>query len=53
MAEDFRQKGGNREITNLPFGEGLTWKGVGHMESNEWMTRKREDHADHRGEADG
>jgi hypothetical protein len=44
---------GRREIMNSLFGERLTWKGAGHMESNEWMMRKREDHADQRGEADG
>jgi hypothetical protein len=38
---------------NSPFGERLTWKGAGHVASNEWMVRRREDHADQRGEVDG
>jgi hypothetical protein len=37
----------------LPSGERLTWKGTGHVASNEWMVRKREDHADQRGEVNG
>jgi hypothetical protein len=37
----------------LTFGERLTWKGAGHMASNKWMMRRREDHADQRGEVDG
>jgi hypothetical protein len=53
MAEDIRRKGGRREITNLPFGEGLMWRGVGHMAHDKWMARRRVDHADQRGEADG
>jgi hypothetical protein len=53
MAEDIRQKGGRREIMNSPFGERLMWKGVGHMASGEWMMRRRVDHVDQRGEADG
>jgi len=53
MAEVIRQMGGRREIMNLPFGERLTWKGAGHVASNEWMVRRREDHADQRGEVNG
>ena len=53
MAKDIRQKGGRREIMNSPFGERLTWKGTGHMESNEWMVRRREDHTDQEGGVDG
>jgi hypothetical protein len=46
-------EGGRREIMDSLFGERLTWKGVGHVASNEWMMRRREDHADQRGEVDG
>jgi hypothetical protein len=28
-------------------------EGKGHVASNEWMMRRREDHVDQRGEADG
>jgi hypothetical protein len=38
---------------NSLFGERLMWKGVGHMVRNEWMIRRREDHADQRVEAGG
>jgi hypothetical protein len=47
------EREGRREIMDLLFGERLMWKGAGHMASNEGMTRKREDHADQSGEADG
>jgi hypothetical protein len=53
MAEDIRRKGGRREIMNSLFGERLMWKGVGHMENDKWMMRRKEDHADQRVEADG
>jgi hypothetical protein len=53
MTEDIMRKGGRWEIVNLPFGERLTWKGAGHVASNEWMVRGGEDHADQRGEVDG
>jgi hypothetical protein len=53
MAEDNRRKEGRWEIMNSPFGERLTWKGAGHVASNEWMVRRREDHVDQRREVDG
>jgi hypothetical protein len=40
-------------MANLPFGEGLTGKGVEHMESDKWMMRREGDHADQGVEADG
>jgi hypothetical protein len=48
-----RKKGGRREMVDLLFGERLTWKGAGHMANDEWMMRRKEDHADQRREADG
>jgi len=39
--------------TNSPSGERMTWKGMGHVASSEWMVRKREDHVDQRGEVNG
>ena len=53
MAEDIRWKGGRREIMNSPFGERLTWKGVGHVENDKWMMRREVDHVDQGAEADG
>jgi hypothetical protein len=53
MAEDIRRKGGRRGVMNSLFGERLMWKGAGHMASDKWMMRRKEDHADQRGEADG
>jgi hypothetical protein len=53
MAEDNRRKEGRREMMNSPFGEGLMWKGAGHMASDKWMMRRKVDHADQRVEADG
>jgi hypothetical protein len=38
---------------NSLLGERLMWRGVGHMAHDKWMTRRRVDHADQRGEADG
>jgi hypothetical protein len=46
MAEDNRRKGGRREIVGLLFGKRLTWKGAGHMASDEWMMRRKEGHVD-------
>jgi hypothetical protein len=51
MAEDNKRKG--RKMRDLLFSERLTWNIVGHMASDKWMTRRKEDHADQRGEADG
>jgi hypothetical protein len=45
--------GGRRELMDSPSGERLTWKEAGHVASNEWMVRRREDHADQRGEVNG
>jgi hypothetical protein len=53
MAKTTGGRGGRREIMDLLFSERLTWKGEGHMASDEWMMRRKEDHADQRGEADG
>jgi hypothetical protein len=53
MVEDNRWKGERQEMIDSLFGERLTWKGMGHMASNEWMVKRREDHADQRGEVDG
>jgi hypothetical protein len=53
MAEDNRWKGEIREMIDSLFGGRLTWKGTGHMASNEWMVKRREDHADQREEVDG
>jgi hypothetical protein len=54
--DTWRKTSGGRGKTRdneLAFGERLTWKGAGHMASNKWMMRRREDHADQRGEVDG
>jgi hypothetical protein len=53
MVKENRQTRGRREIMKLLFGERLTWKGAGHVASNEWMVRRREDHVDQRGEVNG
>ena len=53
MVKDNMRKGERQEVMNSLFGERLTWKGTGHMESNEWMVRRREDHTDQEGGVDG
>jgi hypothetical protein len=45
-------EGGRWEIGDA-FGERLTWRETGHVASNEWMMRRREDHVDERGEVGG
>jgi hypothetical protein len=49
MAEDNGRKGERRKIMDSLFGERLTWEEAGHVASNEWMMRRREDHADREG----
>jgi hypothetical protein len=39
--------------TDSIFGERLTWEETGHVESNEGMVIRREEHADQRGKVDG
>jgi hypothetical protein len=51
MTEDdpWRKTSGGRRKTggdDSPSGERLTLKEAGHVASNEWMVRRREDHVD-------
>ena len=46
MAEGNQVDRGKMGETSSPSGEKLMRKGTGHVASNEWMMRRREDHMD-------